>query len=127
METLSSFARTQGAVDRQERKKRNVLGYGYGSVATGAAGIGAATYLGNKANQAGMRAYDETDKAYRAAKGTMTGDVAKNMNKNLAKKYGFNKNRNLAYGALGLGALGAIGLSRKAYANQSYNNKNNLT
>jgi len=110
MMTLSEFARTVGAKDEQPRKKRNVMGYlGAGGV-LGVGGVGASKYYGNKASE-GM---DKIDKKLYSKVFTDAAEEA-NYIKPLYKKYKVFRNRNLAYGALGVGALGTGLMAKGAY------------
>jgi hypothetical protein len=60
---ISNFARTKGAKDKQERKKRGVGGYIAGGVA-GAAGLGAAARYGiGKAGSQAQQMARDTDSA----------------------------------------------------------------
>jgi hypothetical protein len=115
METLSSFARTQGAKDKQERKKRNVYGYLGGGGVLGVGGLTGAKHFTKKYRIAVDKAFDEI-----IEKGIPQNTTVIDFDPKIGRKYGVYKNRNLAYGALGVGALGA-GLVAKGVYNDIRN------
>ena len=110
---ISNFARTQGAKDKKERKRRNVGGYTAGAVGAGLAGAGGAGYLGknafiNKISKEAVRYDRNIPRRARAA--AVVGYGRK------ANKY--------VKGALAAGLAGAglaAGLGAKAYLNRRAN------
>jgi len=103
---ISNFARTKGAKDKQERKRRNVGGYTAGAYGAGGAGLAGAGYLGYRGLNASKAAQEGERTIKRAA---------------LAGKKAFSP---YGKGALAAGLLGggiAAGLGAKAYMNRKNN------